>query len=68
MNQKKFIDQIVRYEQEDMPEKEVIELFAELIKTGTAWRLQGHYGRTARDFIEQGIISEKGEILYGRDH
>ncbi len=66
MNQKKLIDQIVRFEQEDMPEDEVIELFAELIKTGTAWRLQGVYGRTARDFIDRGIISDKGEILYGR--
>jgi hypothetical protein len=40
-----------------------LELFSELIKTGQAWRLQGHYGRTARAIIDAGYISKDGEIL-----
>lgn len=45
-----------------MEEHEVIEFFAELIKNGMAWSLQGSYGRQAEDFIDAGVISPKGEI------
>lgn len=44
-------------------EKQVLQAWAFLIKTGMAWTLQGWFGRTAKDFIDAGIISKKGKIL-----
>jgi hypothetical protein len=50
-----FTDAIIRYENGDMDHDESIELFQKLIDTGYAWRLQGHYGRTAQNLIELGL-------------
>lgn len=38
--------------------------WAYLIRTGLCWQLQGHFGRTANDFIERGIITPEGEISW----
>jgi hypothetical protein len=57
------IDQIRAYENGELDPDGVLELFAELIKSGMAWTLQGHYGRTAQSMIEAGHISREGEIL-----
>jgi hypothetical protein len=38
-------------------EDEVIEAWQLLINTGTCWKLQGWFGRTARDLIEAGICT-----------
>lgn len=40
---------------EDAEEYEIINAWQFLIDTGVVWTLQGFYGRTARDLIEQGI-------------
>lgn len=49
-------DKIIAYENGELETGEqVVELFQELIDTGLAWKLQGHYGRTAANFIDQGI-------------
>ena len=45
---------IVQYEQDELDGPEIIKLFQELIDNGMAWKLQGHYGRTAVDLIESG--------------
>jgi hypothetical protein len=58
-----LIDQIISYENGDMQEGEALQLFSTLIKTGQAWSLQGHYGRTARHLIDAGFISESGKII-----
>lgn len=50
---------IIAYEQGDMDEAQVIQFFQELIDSGLAWLLQGHYGRTARRLIEAGLCSPR---------
>jgi hypothetical protein len=37
--------------------------WATLIKSGLVWRLQGSYGRAAKDLIDHGIISKEGVVL-----
>lgn len=48
-------DKIIAYEQGELTQDEVVEMFQELIDTGMAWKLQGHYGRTASNFIDAGL-------------
>tara|TARA_R100000008_G_scaffold84669_1_gene72696 strand:- start:5024 stop:5206 length:183 start_codon:yes stop_codon:yes gene_type:complete len=40
-------------------EEEVIEAWQYLVDTGLAWQLQGWFGRTANELIENGIIKIK---------
>lgn len=54
MNQ---IDRIIAYEQGDLDTDEIIELFQELVNSGLAWQLQGHYGRKAAAMIRAGLIT-----------
>lgn len=64
MNKKiNVIDMIIAYESGELEAEKTLELFAELIKTGQAYTLQGHYGRTATALIQDGYISDKGKIL-----
>jgi hypothetical protein len=53
------LDRIIAYEQGELDQDETIELFQELINTGLAWSLQGHYGRTAAAMIEAGYCKMK---------
>lgn len=39
-------------------EEQVLEAWQHLIDTGLAWRLQGWFGRTARQLIEAGYCAE----------
>lgn len=55
----KVIDKIIQYENGSMSEEETIEFFQELIDSGMAWKLQGHYGRTAAYFIEEGNCEKR---------
>lgn len=41
-------------------EEEVIEAWQLLIDTGTCWKLQGFFGRTAKQLIDAGICQLKG--------
>ena len=52
-------DMIIKYEMGDLGDLDYIALFQELIDTGLAWQLQGHYGRTATALIEAGYCEAK---------
>ena len=51
------INQILAYENGELDEAGVIELFQNLVNTGLAWSLQGSYGRTATALIEAGLVT-----------
>tara|TARA_B100000700_G_C14365348_1_gene543395 strand:+ start:50 stop:265 length:216 start_codon:yes stop_codon:yes gene_type:complete len=51
---------IIAYENGTMDDGEAIAFFQELVDTGVAWSLQGHYGRVASSLIEAGMIKENG--------
>ena len=51
------VETIMDYEAGELGLEESVALFQELIDTGLAWRLQGHYGRTAQRLIEDGYCS-----------
>jgi len=53
------VTKIIAYENGEMNEEEIISFFQELIDSGVAWQLQGSYGRTATDLIEQGLCHQK---------
>jgi hypothetical protein len=59
-----MIDEIIAYENGELNDLQTIELFGKLVANGTAWTLQGHYGRTAHRLIEWGALSFDGKVNY----
>jgi hypothetical protein len=57
-----LVDKIIVYESGEMNDHDTIEFFAELVKSGMAWSLQGSYGRTATALIEAGYLDRKGNL------
>lgn len=51
-----IVDKIIAYEQGELTQEEVIELFQELVNSGMACNLQGSYGRMAMALIEAGEV------------
>lgn len=58
------INKLMMFEDGQLDDNDTLELFSELIQTGQAWTLQGFYGRTARNLIDNGYIDRQGNILY----
>jgi hypothetical protein len=54
------LDQIIQYENGNLDEEGVLDLFQHLVDTGLAWSLQGSYGRQAMAFIQAGLIEKGG--------
>jgi hypothetical protein len=57
------VNKIIDYENGELEEDEVIELFQELVNSGLCWDLQGHYGRTATSLIKAGLVTLPGEEI-----
>jgi hypothetical protein len=55
-----MLSAIIAFEQGELDEDGVVELFQHLVDTGLAWQLQGFYGRTAADLIEAGLVTVPG--------
>lgn len=53
---------MMQYEEGTITYQDFIKLFSNLIKSGLCWQLQGFYGRTAKDLIDEGLITEQGRI------
>jgi hypothetical protein len=52
-----LVDTLIDYEAGVLNYEDTIDMYQELIDTGLAWRLQGHYGRTAQRLIEDGYCT-----------
>ena len=69
MRNGEITNQIIRYENGELDYAEFLDLFQELVNSGMAWQLQGHYGRTAANLIMEGEIaalSQSVEVPYDR--
>jgi len=56
-------DLIIDYENGDLNLTQEILLFAKLVETGRAWKMQGHYGRIAMEMIDLEFINKDGKVL-----
>ena len=52
-----MVEDILRYESGEMTGEEALAFFQYLVDTGLAWQLQGSYGRTAAQLIEDGLLT-----------
>lgn len=53
-----LVDNIMAYESGNLDEEATVEMFQELIDSGTVWSLQGSYGRMAAALIEAGHCTD----------
>ena len=53
---------IMQYEDGSISDDDAIRLFQDLVDTGLAWELQGHYGRTAHAMLKAGVISNVNKL------
>ena len=53
------INDIIDYENGDMDWDRIVDFYQGLINSGTCWKLQGHYGRTASQLIMEGYCAPK---------
>jgi len=52
-----IVEDVIRFEDGEMSDEEVVIFFQKLIDTGLAWQLQGTYGRMAARLIEAGLCT-----------
>lgn len=51
------VQKIIDYENGELSFDDTVSLFQELVDDGTAWHLQGTYGRTADALIREGLVT-----------
>lgn len=51
------VNAIIAYENGELSDDDTVTLFQDLVDTGLAWTLQGHYGRMAAALIEAGVVN-----------
>jgi len=51
-----ILDKIIAFEDGQLNDVEIVELFQEMINSGLVWELQGSYGRLAMGMIDQGYV------------
>ena len=49
------VSKIMAFEEGLMDQEELVEFFQGMIDSGVVWQLQGFYGRTAMDLINEGL-------------
>jgi hypothetical protein len=57
-----IVSKIMAWEEGELGDRETLEFFADLIKTGQCWSLQGCYGRFAANLIENDLITKEGVV------
>jgi hypothetical protein len=58
-----ILSKIMAFELGELSFKDTVHLFAYLVKTYKIYTLQSIHGCSARSLIEQGYISEDGDVL-----
>ena len=58
LDKNETVGRIIAFENGELNDDEVIQLFQDLVDSGVAWQLQGYYGRTARHLIDAGMVVE----------
>lgn len=61
------VDFIIGYEEGTLDEETLIEGFQALVDSNLVWQLQGHYGRTAVQLINAGLVIDTHNRL-GRNN
>ena len=56
------VTQLMAYEDGALGFLDQVHLFANLVRSGLVWQLQGHYGRTAQRMIDANLISKDGIV------
>ena len=51
------MNELMAFESGELEEGRVIQLFQQLTDNGVVWQLQGFYGRTAIQLIDEGLIT-----------
>jgi hypothetical protein len=51
-----MVEYLIAYEEGKLDNETTIKFFQMLVNTGDAWKLQGHYGRTAEQLIRGGVV------------
>ncbi|MET8111210.1 DUF7417 domain-containing protein [Streptomyces prasinus] len=65
---KDIVIDLITYEEGQLGDRETLDLFSILVRSGMAWTLQGSYGRTANELIHAGYLTRDGEITpFGED-